>query len=72
MNMDIVEGSVPGEQYTYYMRNKTLIDFTYIPDDIKTAIINAYDTPKKFMRMKLFNYLVENKLNALLSVIEDF
>jgi len=55
-----------------YMRNATLIDLTFIPVEIKEAIINTYEETKPASRQKLLNYFMEHKLKNLLEVIEDF
>jgi 5'-3' exonuclease len=71
-NIELTESSLEGEQYNYYIRNKTLIDFNYIPSDIRTNIVDTYNDTKANSRMKLFNYLAEKKLKNLMEVIEDF
>jgi hypothetical protein len=55
-----------------FSRNRTLIDLTQIPVDIKEKIINTYDETKPASRQKLFNYFIENKLMNLMEVIEEF
>lgn len=73
MSMEINEHTVTADQYARWMRNKTLIDFGYIPKDISNNILEAYNTPQKpFSRMKMFNYFIENNLKELMNVIEDF
>lgn len=54
-------------------RNRTLIDFEYIPEDVRQSIIAAYtgSTPVKD-RMRIMNYLIKNKCRLLLDHIEDF
>jgi hypothetical protein len=54
-----------------YIRNMTLIDLQFIPDDIKTKIINTYDEVKP-AKGKLLNYFIEHKLKNLMEVIEEF
>jgi len=55
-----------------YQRNRTLIDFNYIPDDIKQKCINTYlDTPEG-SRKHLLNYFIKNKLKSLMENIGDF
>lgn len=55
-----------------FSRNRTLIDLTQIPVEIKEKIINTYDETKPASRQKLFNYFIEYKLMNLMDVIEDF
>ena len=54
-----------------YVRNATLIDLSFIPEDIKTKIINTYDETKP-AKGKLLNYFIEHKLKNLMEVIEEF
>jgi hypothetical protein len=53
-------------------RNQTLIDLTFIPQEIKEKIINTYDEAKPASKSKLLNYFIENKLKNLMDVIEEF
>jgi 5'-3' exonuclease len=55
-----------------YSRNKTLIDLTEIPNDIKERIINTYNEIKPATKSKLLNYFIEYKLKNLMEVIEEF
>lgn len=60
------------EQYRNYYRNDTLINFEHIPDYIKENIISEYDSFIPASRQKLYKYMVENKLIALLEDLQDF
>lgn len=54
-------------------RNSTLIDFRFIPEDIKTNIIEQYLSSKPVNdKMKIMNYLIKNRCRLLLDNIEDF
>jgi hypothetical protein len=55
-----------------YKRNQQLIDLNYIPAEIKTNIINQYETQSGKGRNKLFNYFVQFKLRNLMEAIGDF
>jgi len=57
---------------TGFSRNKTLIDLTCIPVEIKEKIINTYDESKPASKQKMFNYFIQYKLKNLMEVIEDF
>jgi 5'-3' exonuclease len=72
LNTDITDKNVPSEVYTHYMRNKTLIDFSYIPTNIKEKIVNTFEEVTPAPRMKLLNYLAEHNLVSLIESIEDF
>jgi 5'-3' exonuclease len=54
-----------------FVRNSTLIDLTFIPQEIKEKIINSYDETKP-AKGKLLNYFIEHKLKNLMEVIEEF
>ena len=55
-----------------YERNKKLVSFSCIPDNIKNSIINRYeDTPSKD-KSKLLDFFVEHKMKNMLEVIEEF
>lgn len=60
------------DDLTNFGRNQTLIDLTFIPQDIKEKIINNYDEAKPASRQKLLNYFIEKKLRNLMDVIEEF
>ena len=55
-----------------YSRNKTLIDLTCIPVEIKEQIINTYEEAKPANKQKMLNYFIQYKLTNLMDVIEDF
>jgi hypothetical protein len=53
-------------------RNQTLIDLTFIPQQIKEKIINTFEETVPAKRNKLLNYFIEHKLKNLMDVIEEF
>jgi len=53
-------------------RNQTLIDLSFIPQEIKEKIINTYDETVPAKRNKLLNYFIEHKLKNLMEIIEEF
>jgi len=55
-----------------YSRNKTLIDLSEIPTQIKDKIINTYDTTTPAPKSKMLNYFMEKRLKNLIDVIEEF
>jgi hypothetical protein len=55
-----------------YMRNATLIDLSFIPNEIKEKIINTYNETVPAKKNKLLNYFIEHKLKNLMEVIEEF
>lgn len=55
-----------------YIRNKTLIDLTSIPDDIQERILEEFNSQQGKGREKLLDYFMEHKLKTLLPDIEEF
>lgn len=55
-----------------YKRNQMLVDFDYIPPDIQTRIVEAFEEAKPANRQKMLNYFIENGLTAMIESIEDF
>lgn len=54
-------------------RNAMLVSFDYIPKDVKQAIMDSYlNTTVNNDKMKIMNYLMENRCRLLLDEIEDF
>lgn len=55
-----------------YKRNQMLVDLDYTPENIKSAIVEAYDSAKPAKRSELLNYFIEKKLRNLMDVIQEF
>ena len=56
-----------------WQRNATLIDFGFIPMDIQKEIVDTYINSKPVNdKMKLFEYLANNKCRLLLDEVEEF
>lgn len=55
-----------------YKRNQQLVDFDYIPSDIKDRILSEFDAQAGKGRDKLFNYFIQFKLKNLITDIGDF
>jgi hypothetical protein len=56
-----------------WQRNLTLVDFSYIPEDVHNEIVNAYlNTKPNKDKMLIMNYLMEHRCRLLLDEIEDF
>lgn len=55
-----------------WIRNKTLIDFDYIPTDVAKRIQEAYNMPVNGNMNKVFNYLMKHKCMLLLKDINSF
>ena len=55
-----------------WTRNVHLINFGFIPDDIKESIMAAYEVPPKGDKNAIMNYLIKNRCRNLLNEIEEF
>lgn len=55
-----------------YIRNKDLVSFDNIPQNIKDSIINSYVGQPKKDKSKLLNFFIENKMKNMLELIEEF
>lgn len=53
-------------------RNKTLVDFTRIPESIETDIINTFVNYPQNDRSQLLNYFIENKMKMMMEHIGEF
>ena len=55
-----------------FKRNKMLVDFTQIPNNVREAVINTFVLTPDKNKSKLLNYFIENKMKHMLEVIEEF
>jgi len=61
------------EEKRNWQRNQILVNFDYIPDDIKKVILDTYLSIKpKGDKMAIMNYLIANRCRLLLDEIEEF
>ena len=55
-----------------WQRNVGLVDFAYIPEDIKESVMTAFEVPVRGDKNAIMNYLIKNKCRLLLNEIEEF
>lgn len=55
-----------------YERNKNLIDFSFIPDDIHLRINDSFDKQENKKKNSLFNYFISKHLKELMGNITEF
>jgi len=55
-----------------YSRNKTLVDFSCIPTELKQAIINTFESTPAGDKSKLLNYFIANRMKMMLEHIGEF
>lgn len=54
-------------------RNRQVIDFAYIPLELRTKIINEFEEPlEQKPRDSVFNYIIQNRLRNLLDKVSEF
>jgi hypothetical protein len=70
----LVDVQINGDHkyYNNFERNRKLIDFDYIPNDIQTSILKEYFKEKKVDKSKLMMYFSRNKMGNLLESLNDF
>jgi len=66
------ESVMTSTELSGYMRNKYLIDFDFIPDDLQEVILIEYDKPLENTSTQVYRYLMKNGLRNLLNNIGDF
>jgi hypothetical protein len=66
------ESVMTSTELSGYMRNKYLIDFDFIPDDLQEVILKEYDKPLENTSTQVYRYLMKNGLKNLLNNIGDF
>lgn len=57
--------------YRNYLRNQTLIDLEFIPQELEDTILDEFSKTAP-VRGKVFDYLRTHRLNELLNHVEDF
>ena len=60
------------EERRNWHRNETLVNFKYIPQEIKDVILNEYEVKPKGDKNSIMNYLIKHKCRLLLNEIEEF
>jgi hypothetical protein len=55
-----------------WQRNIQLVDFSYIPEDIKATVMEAFEVEPTGDKNAVMNYLIKNKCRLLLNEVEEF
>ena len=55
-----------------YKRNQTLVDFDYIPSEVQSKIVDAFENAKPATKEKMLNYFISKGLKAMIESINDF
>jgi hypothetical protein len=49
-----------------YLRNQTLVDFDYIPSEIQSKIVQAFEDSKPASKERMLNYFIEKGLKVMI------
>ena len=60
------------QAYRNFQRNKKVIDLEEIPQEVKSKILDKYNSLKPTPNMKALNYLIVNRMNNLVESVGDF
>lgn len=71
-NYDSLSTIMPEHVYRNFQRNQRVIDLDFIPENIKSEILDIYNNTKPAPKMKVLNYLITNRLSNLVSSASDF
>lgn len=55
-----------------FKRNQMLVDFDYIPDDVRTKIVESYENTQVATKEKMLNYFIDKGLKVMIESISDF
>ena len=55
-----------------YKRNQMLVDLDFIPDDLRSKIIESYENTKPNTKSNMLNYFIDKNLRNLIEVIDEF
>lgn len=58
--------------YRNIIRNKTLLDFQYIPQDIKDMIVEEYEIEQSGSKNQMMKYMIKHNLKLLLESLDEF
>jgi len=67
-----LQSVMESEIYRNYMRNKKLIDLEEIPEELRTEIINTYESQEDTPKNRVMKYLISKRCKNLITDIEDF
>ena len=69
----MIEGKFPNDEIKRnYQRNKTLIDLTCSPEELRTEILDTFKEAPENSRNKILNYFIKQRLKTLTESIGEF
>ena len=60
------------QTYRNFIRNKSMIDLSQIPENIKSNIIEEYNAKQVKPNGKVLNYLITRRCSQLVACAEEF
>lgn len=72
MSEDEFYRNLTEDQKSHWHRNKSMIDLTQIPVDIREAILQEYDKPVVGHRSKILTYFIRNRMKLMTNCLSDF
>jgi 5'-3' exonuclease len=72
INEDIEKICVNDTMLRGFKRNQTLVDFDYIPENVREKIVAEFDSSKPASKEKMLNYFISKGLKAMIESIGDF
>jgi hypothetical protein len=70
VSFDEMENFLQGDEKAGWIRNRTLVDLAFTPEEIKNKVLKEFE--KVPAKNSLFNYFVEHKLKNLMEHISEF
>lgn len=67
-----LESVMPADVYKNFLRNRECIDLSYIPVEVSSQIIEAYEAQEDTPNSKVFNYLVSKGCRMLVGCAAEF
>ncbi|CAB4162958.1 Exo 5'-3' exonuclease (including N-terminal domain of PolI) [uncultured Caudovirales phage] len=67
-----LDGKFDHPIFRNYWRNKSLIDLSLVPEEIKTKVMESFNSQANRGKEKLLNYFIQHKLKNLMENIGDF
>ena len=72
LDMTIEEINNTPELASNFTRNRQLIDFNFIPNELIHKIMEEYHVPKVGTRQQMLNYMIEHQMKNLIPLADEF
>lgn len=71
-HIDQLDKFMDSQTYRNFIRNKTLIDLSQVPEDIKKKILETYQSEPVAHKTRVLNYLIAKRCKLLIESVGDF